>query len=83
MKKIIKLLFALPLVSGLIFAHIPQPKDASELSGKQIEEISKVVGELHKQGASHDELHKAVVKLYKQWNIKFKKLDIKKRKSQN
>jgi len=53
------------------------------LSGKQIEEISRVVGELHKQGASHDELHKAVVKLYKQWNIKYKKLDIKKRKSQN
>ncbi|HJM47413.1 MAG TPA: hypothetical protein QGH56_06285 [Candidatus Marinimicrobia bacterium] len=83
MKKIIKPLLVLPLVSGLIFAHIPQPKDASELSGKQIEEISRVVGELHKQGASHDELHKAVVKLYKQWNIKFKKLDIKKRKSQN
>ena len=83
MKKIIRLLFVLPLVSGFIFAHIPQPKDASELSGKQIEEISRVVGELHKQGASHGELHKAVIKLYKQWNIKFKKLNIKKQNSQN
>ena len=83
MKKIIRLLFVLPLVSGFIFAHIPQPKDASELSGKQIEEISRVVGELHKRGASHGELHKAVIKLYKQWNIKFKKLDIKKQNSQN
>ena len=83
MKKIIKFLFILPVVMGLIFAHIPQPKDADELSNVQIEEISRVVGELHKNGASHEELHKAVIKLYKQWNIDFKKLDIKKQKSQN
>ena len=68
---------------GLIFAHIPQPKDADKLSSEQIEEISRVVGDLHKNGASHEELHKAVIKLYKQWNIEFKKLDIKKQKSQN
>ena len=83
MKKIIKFLFILPVVMGLIFAHIPQPKDADKLSSEQIEEISRVVGDLHKSGASHEELHRAVIKLYKQWNIEFKKLDIKKQKSQN
>ena len=83
MKKIIKFLFILPVVMGLIFAHIPQPKDADKLSSEQIEEISRVVGDLHKNGASHDELHRAVIKLYKQWNIEFKKLDIKNQKSQN
>ena len=83
MKKFIKFLWILPLVVGMIFAHIPQPKDADELSKEQIEEISRVVGDLHQQGASHEELHRAVIKLYKQWNIDFKKLDIKKQKSQN
>ena len=83
MEKIIKFLFILPVVMGLIFAHIPQPKDADKLSSEQIEEISRVVGDLHKYGASHEELHRAVIKLYKQWNIEFKKLDIKKQKSQN
>ena len=83
MKKFIKFLFILPVLMGLIFAHIPQPKDADELSNVQIEEISRVVGELHKNGASHEEFHKAIIKLYKQWNIEFKKLDIKKQKSQN
>ena len=50
---------------------------------KQMEEISRVVGDLHKKGASHEELHKAVIKLYKQWNIEFKKVDVKKQKSQH
>ena len=83
MKKFIKFLWILPLVVGMIFAHIPQPKDADKLSSEQIEEISRVVGDLHKNGASHEELHRAVIKLYKQWNIEFKKLDIKNQKSQN
>ena len=82
MKILFKFLFTIPLIMGLVFAHIPQPKDADELSKEQIEEISRVVGELHQQGASHEELHRAVVKLYKQWNIEFKKLDIKKKISQ-
>ncbi len=67
---------------GMLFAHIPQPKNPSDLSNDQMKEISSVVGELHKKGASHEELHKAVIKLYKQWEIDFKKPDIKKQKSQ-
>ena len=82
MKKFIKFLFILPVVVGLIFAHIPQPKDADELSKEQMKQISNIVGELHKDGASHDKLHAAVIKLFKQWGIEFKKLDIKKKISQ-
>ena len=67
---------------GLVFAHIPQPKDSNELSKEQMKQISNIVGELHKDGASHDKLHATVVKLYKHWGIEFKKLDIKKKISQ-
>ena len=82
MKKFIKFLFTLPALVGLIFAHIPQPKDSNELSKEQMKQISNIVGELHKDGASHDKLHAAVIKLFKQWGIEFKKLDIKKKISQ-
>ena len=81
MKNIFKFLFILPVLMGLVFAHIPQPKEVDKLSMKQMEEISRVVGDLHKKGASHEELHKAVIKLYKQWNIEFKKVDVKKQNS--
>jgi len=64
-------------------AHIPQPQNPSHLSKEQMEEISRVVGEYHKKGASHSELHDAVVKLYKKWNIEYKKMSIKKKKQQN
>ena len=66
----------------MVFAHIPQPKNPSDLSKKQIEQISKVVGELHKKGATHNELHSKIIKLYEKWNIEYKKLDIKKQKTQ-
>ena len=77
-----KFLIVLPLFLGIVFAHIPQPKNPVDLSNEKIKEISKVVGELHKKGASHEELHTAVIKLYKQWSIDFKKLNFKKQKTQ-
>ena len=68
-------------LSGMLFAHIPQPENPSHLTEAQMKKISKIVGEHHKNGSSHKELHKAITALYKKWGIQFKKLKLKKQKS--
>jgi len=74
---VLKILIIFALGAGITFAHIPQPESSGELSKAQIKEISKVVGKLHKEGASHEKLHEAIKSLYKKWGIKYKKLKLK------
>ena len=83
MKSISQVLLIMVFGLGVGLAHIPQPQNPSHLSKEQMEEISRVVGDYHKKGAPHGELHDAVIKLYKKWNIEYKKIAEKKKKLQN
>lgn len=83
MKNISHILLVMIFGLGVGFAHIPQPQNPSHLSKEQMEAISRVVGDYHKKDASHSELHDAVIKLYKKWNIEYKKIAEKKKNLQN
>ena len=78
MKRIFQIIILVALMSSFNLAHIPQPEDSSELTQNQIKKISKVIGVHHKKGSSHDVLHKAIIKLYKKWGIKYKKVNLQK-----
>ena len=78
MKNLKHIVAVITFLVGMVFAHIPQPKNPSQLTEVQIKKISEIVGEHHKNGLSHKELHKAITTLYKKWGIEFKKMNFKK-----